>query len=153
MERWTMRRCLRCNLLWPQESNTCFRCTGDLPYSTVVEVVTAQGARTTDPDTSKLAALRQRPRSGTQRARILEALEAGPLTAREIEMRTGIRGAWKRISELKAGELIHTADVVYDPFTATEVSAYEIGPPVRRDPTPAPLFIDGEDAIPHWKGG
>lgn len=91
------------------------------------EVVRAVGARSSDPDTSKLAALRQQPRSGSQRARILEALQRRSptaLSARQIENLTGIKGAWKRISELRQGGHIYEASVVRDPITGADVTLY-----------------------------
>lgn len=68
-------------------------------------VVRAVGARTSDPDTSKLAALQHEPRKGTQRARVLAEIRVckGGLTARQVTQLTGIEGAWKRVSELKQG--------------------------------------------------
>lgn len=66
-------------------------------------------ARFTDPVTSDLAdaALRAREgdantiRSGTHRHRALLHFAAGPLTADDVQLRTGVEGIWKRVSDLK----------------------------------------------------
>jgi hypothetical protein len=65
-------------------------------------------ARSTDPSTSKEAALRNKPRAGTQRAKLLGAIvAAGPrgMTAEEASRDTGIRlnSASTRMSELIRG--------------------------------------------------
>jgi hypothetical protein len=100
-----------------------------------VEVVRAGDARTVDPDTSKLAALRQQPRSDSQRGRILAYLRtAGPCTAREIEAGTAINGAWKRVSELKAGGHIHPAGTRFDEETRTDVTVFAAGAPQPAEP-------------------
>lgn len=111
-----------------------YKCPCQRRLSEPFEVVRAQGARSSDPDTSALAALKQQPRSGSQRARILDAvLIHGAMTAREIGEVTGINGAWKRISELVQGEHLEVRRVVRDPKTGTEVAEY--GVPDARSPS------------------
>lgn len=63
------------------------------------------GFREGDPDTSRKGALDAYPRSGSQRWRALLTIHAAPdgLNYAEVESRTGIKGIWKRISELKDG--------------------------------------------------
>lgn len=97
------------------------------PAGASFEVVRAIAARTADPDTSKRAALRQAPRSGSQRGRILDALrEHGPMSSREIEEQTGIAGAWKRVSELKQGGHICELRIERDDQTGTDVTVYAL---------------------------
>lgn len=133
-----MRECPNCGALWSPNRERCQGCGTWLITCAPIEVVRASDARPRDPDTSKLAGLRQQPRSGSQRALILEALRShGPMTAREIEAATGIRGAWKRVSELKAGEHIHAAGTIHDDDSNTDVTVYRAG----RAPVPdAVLF-------------
>ena len=66
-------------------------------------------ARTTDPNTAKAAAIRNRPRAGSQRERLYAAVRsAGPrgMTAEEAAGKTGIRlnSASTRMSELVRGD-------------------------------------------------
>lgn len=67
------------------------------------------GARRSDPDTSKDAALEVFPRSGSQRRKIFDAIAAAGengLTSEEVSESTGIafaRSSGPRISELKRG--------------------------------------------------
>lgn len=68
-------------------------------------------ARTTDPDTSKAAAVASLPRQGTQRDLLLECVvdsESRGLTAEEAARNAGIRlnAASTRMSELVRGEFI-----------------------------------------------
>lgn len=75
------------------------------------EIPATPKVRNSDPDTSRLAMLRNRPRAGSQRAQLLDAFlnarETG-LTAAEASTVTGIPyvSASTRLSELKAGEHI-----------------------------------------------
>lgn len=72
------------------------------------------GARSSDPSTSKDAAVDVFPRSGSQRRRIFEAIAAAGadgLTSEEVSEITGIpfaRSSGPRISELKRGGWIET---------------------------------------------
>jgi hypothetical protein len=75
-----------------------------------VRKLTNPKARKTDPDTARLAALKNRPRAGSQRARILEVIEgaAGMLgmTADEVHEalpEIPLNSLSTRISELKEG--------------------------------------------------
>jgi Helix-turn-helix domain len=130
-QRWTVRWCEQCGIVWPPAITLCHFCAGRLDRRPMIDVIRATNARSGDPSTSKLAALRQEPRSGSQRARILEFIRThGPVVSREIEEQLGIRGAWKRVSELKQGGLIHEVETLYDYKTGTEVTAYAAGPPV-----------------------
>lgn len=64
------------------------------------------GFRSSDPSTSRISALRNYPRSGTQRSRILDlALDLGDVTTFECLGRLGLRHetASTRISELVRG--------------------------------------------------
>lgn len=72
-------------------------------------------ARRTDPDTSRLAALKNEPRRGTQRAKLLYAIVARGsrgATAEEAAREAGIRlnAASTRMSELVRGEHIIATD-------------------------------------------
>lgn len=125
VDRWTVRACPEGHGLTGPNAERCPVCFRDLTDK--FEVVRAVGARGTDPDTSKLAALRQEPRSGTQRARILHALlHYGPMTARKVSETTGISGAWKRLSELKQGGHIVEHGEEFDQETGTEVTVYAV---------------------------
>lgn len=69
------------------------------------------GARSSDPATSHNAAVLAYPRSGRNRWKCLtEIAIAGErgLTQDDVVQRTGINGAWKRLSELLAGGWIMT---------------------------------------------
>ena len=71
------------------------------------------GFRADDPDTSRQGAIDAYPRTGTQRAKILAAIEgAGEhgLTWGEVEKATGIASCWKRISELVEGGWVKALD-------------------------------------------
>lgn len=71
---------------------------------------TARKARTTDPATSKRAALAAAPRAGSQRARVLAAIlvASNGLTYDQVAEATGIVGVSvsTRISELVAAGLV-----------------------------------------------
>lgn len=151
IDRWTVRECEVHGLLvkpW-EDSRHAGRLCCPICYRTVSEpfdVVRAVGARSSDPDTSRLAALRHAPRSGSQRARILDALRFGDyaLSARQIEMVTGIKGAWKRISELKQGGHIVEAGVEHDPVTNMEVTVYALAAQASQDAAPGEGSGGGE---------
>lgn len=72
-------------------------------------------ARTTDPSTSKLAALRNQPRSGTQRAKLLAAVKSARfegMTAEQAAAAARIRlnSASTRMSELmRGGHIVESA--------------------------------------------
>lgn len=151
-DRWTVRECPRhgpvptgrpaCPI-WdeqlPEEPGSYERC--DLALSEPFEVVRAVGARTTDPSTSKLAALRQMPRSGSQRAVILNAIrQAGHrgMTQHEVALACPqIGGVWKRISELKQGGHVIECGSRRDPLTQTENTVYVV-PSERAYPREGP---------------
>jgi predicted ArsR family transcriptional regulator len=65
-----------------------------------------------DPDTSRLAALDNDPRAGTQREAVLRAIARSPGTAEDVATRLGWasgasgNSAAKRLSELKARGLV-----------------------------------------------
>lgn len=83
------------------------------------------GARHTDPDTSKRAALEHAPKAGGQRALALEIIaHAWGLAAFEIEQRTGVRGIWKRLSELEAGGWVFTSGERLCPATEKAQQVY-----------------------------
>lgn len=73
-------------------------------------------ARASDPSTSHAAATRIEPKRGTQASQILALIRAYPagLTALEVERYSMIRGAWKRVSDLKNAGLIRTTGEVRD---------------------------------------
>jgi hypothetical protein len=73
-------------------------------------------ARATDPQTSHDGAKRIEPRRGTQASQVLATVRAYPngLTALEVERYTLIRGAWKRMSDLKNAGLIRATGEVRD---------------------------------------
>jgi len=73
-------------------------------------------ARSSDPETSHAGARAIEPRRGTQASQILATIRAYPagLTALEVEKYTMIRGAWKRVSDLKTAGLIETTGEVRD---------------------------------------
>jgi hypothetical protein len=59
-----------------------------------------------DPDTSKLGAFDAYPRSGTHRLLALDVVwghRFDGVTYEDVERITGVRGIWKRLSELKQG--------------------------------------------------
>jgi hypothetical protein len=131
MDRWKVRECPDHGVMGgTTRCRTCFRDLGD-----EFEVVRATGARRSDPETSKLAALQNEPRRGSQRAAVLDAIrDAGPagLTAREAAWATGIEGAWKRVSELRQGGHIVKIAERADPETKAlgEVYAVPVRPPL-----------------------
>lgn len=126
-DRWQVRECPTHGIVAVSYDNCPMCWTPTL--SEAFEVVRAVGARTADPDTSKLAALRQAPRSESQRGRILAALrDYGEMTSRQIEEHTGINGAWKRVSELKQGGHIREVRTTHDTETNTDVTVYGIAP-------------------------
>lgn len=125
-ERWMVKECPCCNRIDSAPRSMCDACGTRLDVPTF-EVVRATAARSKDPSTSKLAALRQEPRSGSQRRRALEAFKEaypGGLTAGEVETRTGIKGVWKRISELKQGGHIAVIGQRPNPDTGQEAEIY-----------------------------
>ena len=73
-------------------------------------------ARTDDPATSHAAAARIQPKRGTQASQILATLKAYPngLTAAEVERFTLLKGAWKRVSDLKNAGLIRATGETRD---------------------------------------
>lgn len=87
----------------------CPNCGHTVPQMTLADIFTGPKHRTTDPDTSRLAALRNVPRRTSQRARILRCvITAGHngMTYSELAATLGIPGVSvsTRISELVAGE-------------------------------------------------
>lgn len=74
-------------------------------------------ARASDPDTSHEAAKRVEPRRGTIAATALAMYRAYShtgLTDAELEAYTGIRGIWKRCSDLRNAGLIRPTGEVRD---------------------------------------
>ena len=73
-------------------------------------------ARSSDPETSHAGAKAIEPKRGTQASQILATIRAytAGLTALEVERYTLIRGAWKRVSDLKNAGLIRTTGEVRD---------------------------------------
>jgi hypothetical protein len=143
--RWTMRKCPNCETLSRANEIWCTECHGDLNPHDDIEVVEAAAARTTDPDTSKLAALRAQPRVGSQRDRILQAVRragSAGLTAREVERLTGIDRAGRRVSELRQGGHITARGTRKDPVTKAEGEVFVI--PFYAG-TPAPAVDTGPD--------
>lgn len=133
MDRWTVKECTECAILippsWPNglPRQRCMHC-GE-PVTGPFEVVRATGARSSDPDTSKLAALANEPRRGTQRAKALDAFRRAypyALTAAEVESYTGIKGVWKRISELKQGGHIVQVGTRRNPGTGQDAETFTI---------------------------
>lgn len=130
--RWTVRECPTHGLLsrgygYGLPENWCPHSGCHETLSEPFEVVKAVGARTSDPDTSKLAALRNQPRKNSQRAKILDAIrQSGSfgMTARECEASTGIDGAWKRVSELKQGGHIVSIGTRLDRNTGAEAEIF-----------------------------
>lgn len=74
-------------------------------------------------ETRREGRARNRPRAARQCLRILEALQAGPLTRHQLHTRTGISltSLCGRIGELKARDQIVALDKVPGPFLAANV--------------------------------
>jgi hypothetical protein len=84
-------------------------------------------ARNSDPSTSHAGARAIEPKRGTHASQVLATIRAYPkgLTALEVERYTLIRGAWKRVSDLKNAGLIRTTGEVRDGgevYIATEAA-------------------------------
>lgn len=73
-------------------------------------------ARASDSQTSHDGAKRIQPKRGTQASQVLATVRAYPagLTALEVERYTLIRGAWKRMSDLKNAGLIRATGETRD---------------------------------------
>lgn len=107
VERWAVAVCSQGHVAASMSEVTPMRC----PFcgrrrEDAFEVVRAVSARSSDPSTSKQAALAIEPKVGTGRAIALNAITSAGLhglTAREVVYVTGRDGIWKRISELKQG--------------------------------------------------
>jgi hypothetical protein len=92
------------------------------------------GARSTDPSTSRKAALENAPRAKTQRAFILNHLcflasgvvdrRGNPRTSAQIGRYCNLRGAWKRVSDLHEGGWIEVVGEETDPDTRMKVQLY-----------------------------
>lgn len=146
--RWEVYRCPQCKgvtsitkSVVAQAARYCPNCI--VPMGEPFEVVRAVGARRSDPDTSKLAALKNEPRRGSQRARILEAIRlsgARGLTAREAERRSGVGEAHKRVSELKQGGHIVAQGTRADEQTGAEGEVFVAMAALSR-----PSHFDPED--------
>ena len=80
----------------------------DLFAAMGLERVYPPNVRTSDPETSKAASKRHEPKRGTHASQCLAMFRAYPrgLTADEVGIFTAIKGAWKRVSDLKALGLI-----------------------------------------------
>jgi hypothetical protein len=92
-------------------------------------------ARNTDPPTSRASAVlieqvegtTEVVRAGTAKADALLAfLRFGRLTAHDVERRTGRKGIWKRVSDLKNARYIEACDTRWDPETKRTVEVYSI---------------------------
>lgn len=131
-DRWTVLECGSCGRISSVDEGMVRRFCPDCPAPLVgaaFEVVRATGARSSDPDTSKQAALANEPRRGTQRAKALDAFRRAyphALTAAEVESFTGIKGVWKRISELKQGGHIVQVGVRRNPGSGTDAETFTI---------------------------
>ena len=85
------------------------------------------GARSTDPTTSRSAALTMIPKSGTKRRAVYDAIVAAGsrgATSAEAEAASGVAGAWKRITELHDGGHIQVTGSRFDPRTGKDVQVY-----------------------------
>lgn len=85
------------------------------------------GARSTDPSTSRRAALDAEPRTGSQRRAALDAIRSSGqrgMTYYEVEVATGVDGIWKRLSELKQGGWIEVAGQRLVEATGSEADVY-----------------------------
>ena len=71
--------------------------------SVTIDQPTLFGARAGDPETSHQAA--RKPREN-QRTKVLRAYLNGPLTDEEAAIWSGVRGGWRRCSELRKLGLI-----------------------------------------------
>lgn len=91
----------------------------------------APGARETDPATSHKASFNAAPRAGSQREQSLiciiryfnQSMGDG-LTYKEVEVRTGIQGCWKRLSELEQGGWIYPSGTRLVSETGSEARVY-----------------------------
>jgi len=80
-------------------------------------------ARSSDPATSKISALIPRE---NQRMRVLRSYAHGPLTDEEAGEWSGVRGAWKRCSELRQLGLIVTSGTTRDSSTGSAMQVCRI---------------------------
>jgi hypothetical protein len=97
------------------------------PLGPAFEVVRALNARNSDPSTSKLAALQNEPRREGQKGRAVAAIRGSGmrgLTAHEVERQTGVKGIWRRISELKQGGHIVAVGTRVDPETGADCDVF-----------------------------
>ena len=79
------------------------------------------GFKANGSDTSRNGAIDAYPRSGSQRWKALLCIAKSPngMTYMEVEHATGVRGIWKRISELKEGEWVEANGERFIPETAS----------------------------------
>lgn len=84
------------------------------------------GFREGDPDTSRQGAIDAYPRSGSQRWKALMsiAFHRDGATYANVEDDTGIRGIWKRISELKEAGFIFSESTRLVPETGSQADVY-----------------------------
>lgn len=91
----------------PGTLQACPECGQALPQLRLAPSIVEHKARRSDPTTSKLAAVRAFPRAGSQRRRILDALDRAPYgyTVWELHERLGLPyvSVSTRVSELKRG--------------------------------------------------
>lgn len=93
------------------------------------------GFRSSDPDTSRKGAIDAYPRSGSQKWKILLALyKAGPqgLTYEEVEQKTGIKNAHKRISDLKNGNWVYDEGERLARLTKSMAAIHKVTPRAER---------------------
>lgn len=87
----------------------------------IVDAVTAKlpAARTTDPETSHLAARQNAPRRTSQAVRILRAYLEGPQTDEQAATRAQVPGGWKRCSDLRRlGYIEPTGETAFTSYGA-----------------------------------
>jgi hypothetical protein len=99
------------------------------------------GFRADDPSTSQKGAIDAYPRSGSQRWTALTVIADSPygMTYMDVEVRTGIKGIWKRISELKEGGWVTTKGTRNIPETGSDGDVYVATPKALR------YIMDKED--------
>ena len=126
--RWEMRQCPNpdCGMIWPTMVRTCPLCAYRLQGSEVFDVIRAKGARRGHPDTSRESYSKLESDLPARQATVLAAVrEFGRTTGRQATERTGIRDAWKRLSELEAKGFIASVGTEFDPITNRNVSVWD----------------------------
>lgn len=93
------------------------------------------GFRSSDPDTSRKGAIDAYPLSGSQKWKILVAIyKSGPqgLTYEEVEQKTGIKNAHKRISDLKNGNWVYDEGERLARLTKSMAAIHKVTPRAER---------------------